>query len=276
MSLRKTTSLTLLLSFVLLLLTSVILFIVPHGRVAFWADWRLWGLSKEAWGALHTNLGLLFVVSGLIHTVINWKPMVSYLKNRAKKMRVFTIDFIVALVITAGVTLCTLLELPPIHGIQVAGERLKDQSSEKYGEPPYGHAELSSLKSFCQRMDLDLKSSLEQLASAGIACESSMRPIKEIAAANTMSPQQVYEIIKPKVDAQALDMPDHPAQGFGRKTLSEICQMYGLNQRTVVSGLHFLGKQASADQTMKEIAEVNEMEPSGLFEIIKSLADAPK
>jgi hypothetical protein len=40
MKLRKITSLTALLSFVLMLVTSIILYIVPQGRVAYWADWR--------------------------------------------------------------------------------------------------------------------------------------------------------------------------------------------------------------------------------------------
>ena len=50
MKMRKITSLTAALSFLLMVLTSIILYIVPQGRVAYWADWRLWGLSKTDWG----------------------------------------------------------------------------------------------------------------------------------------------------------------------------------------------------------------------------------
>jgi predicted DNA-binding protein YlxM (UPF0122 family) len=276
MTLRKTTSLTVLLSFVLLMLTSVILYIVPAGRVAYWANWTFWGLGKEQWGALHINLGILFVVSGLIHTAINWQAMVSYMKNRAKKMRVFTADFNVALLITLVVTLFTLFELPPIHGIQVAGEAIKDQGSDKYGEPPYGHAELSSLKVFCQRTGIDLKTALEKLGRAGLACESSMKTIKEIAVENNLSPQQVYDVIKPEPVAAGatLVMPEHPAPGFGRTTIAELCETYGLSQRQIVSGLKFLGWQVTADQPIKEVAEANEKEPFAVFEVIKSLANA--
>lgn len=45
MNLRRLTSLTALTSFVLLLVTSVVVYLAPQGRVAYWADWRLWGLS---------------------------------------------------------------------------------------------------------------------------------------------------------------------------------------------------------------------------------------
>lgn len=50
---RKITSLTAFLSFFMMLLTSVVLYLTPQGRVAYWADWRLLGLSKEQWGAIH-------------------------------------------------------------------------------------------------------------------------------------------------------------------------------------------------------------------------------
>ncbi len=43
---HKITSLTALISFLLLVLNSIVLYITPHGRIAYWADWRFWGLTK--------------------------------------------------------------------------------------------------------------------------------------------------------------------------------------------------------------------------------------
>ena len=43
MKIWKITSLTAFLSFIFLLITSIVLYVVPHGRVAYWSDWRLWG-----------------------------------------------------------------------------------------------------------------------------------------------------------------------------------------------------------------------------------------
>ena len=84
---RKITSLSALASFVLLTLTSVILYIVPPGRVAYWADWRLWGLSKTQWDNLHINLGVLFLVAVCFHVYFNWNPIVAYLKNKARQIK---------------------------------------------------------------------------------------------------------------------------------------------------------------------------------------------
>ena len=69
MNMRKTTSLTALLSFILLMITIVVLYIVPQGRVAYWADWHLWEMGKEKWGNLHINFGLLFLLSVFLHVL---------------------------------------------------------------------------------------------------------------------------------------------------------------------------------------------------------------
>jgi len=140
MTLRKTTSLTTLLSFILLLVTSIIMYVTPQGKIAFWANWEIAGLCKEQWGALHTNLGILFVAAGLIHTVLNWKPIMTYLKTNAKKLRIFTADFCIALAITLFISVFTLFELPPLSAVQGFNEKLKEAAAEEYGEPPYGHA----------------------------------------------------------------------------------------------------------------------------------------
>ena len=65
MNLRRIVSLSLMLSVITMLTTSVILYIVPQGRVAYWAEWKLWGISKSQWGSLHTNLG--FFRGGHLH-----------------------------------------------------------------------------------------------------------------------------------------------------------------------------------------------------------------
>ena len=67
MNVRKITFLTALLAFTFLFITSIVLYIVPQGRVANWADWRLLGMSKTEWGNVHVNMGLLFIVSILLH-----------------------------------------------------------------------------------------------------------------------------------------------------------------------------------------------------------------
>jgi hypothetical protein len=55
---RAFTSLCSLVSFILLLLTAIILYIEPHGRVAYWTKWNFLGLEKHQWGNIHIFSGL--------------------------------------------------------------------------------------------------------------------------------------------------------------------------------------------------------------------------
>ena len=44
---RRIVSLTVLLSFIVLSLSGILLFVSPQGRVAYWSRWSLVGLTKE-------------------------------------------------------------------------------------------------------------------------------------------------------------------------------------------------------------------------------------
>ena len=164
-------------SFVLLVLTSVLLYIVPQGRVAYWADWHFWGLSKTQWDNLHINLGFLFLLAGLLHIYYNWNPMVAYMKNRAKELKIFTPSFTVSLVLTLVVGVGTLLNIPPMSTVINFGNSIKDAGAEKYGEPPYGHAEQSSLKLFAKQTNLALDQAEELLKTAGIKFDGEQQTI---------------------------------------------------------------------------------------------------
>lgn len=47
MNMRKITSITLLASLVVLVVNSVVLYIVPEGRVVHWANWIFLGLTND-------------------------------------------------------------------------------------------------------------------------------------------------------------------------------------------------------------------------------------
>ena len=167
MKIRKITSLTASLAFILMVLTSIILYIVPQGRVAYWANWRLWGLTKTDWGNIHINLGLLFLIALSLHIYYNWKPLISYLKSKARRIKVLTPEFNFALVITVVFIVGTYFLLPPFSWVMDLNDHFKDVGAAKYGDPPYGHAELSSLKTFSKKMNLDLEKSMVLLKQAG-------------------------------------------------------------------------------------------------------------
>lgn len=274
MKLRKITSLTALLSFILLVLTSVILYIVPQGRIAYWSDWMLWGLDKTQWGSLHINLGILFLLSVFLHIFYNWKPMMFYLKDRTRQFRLFTADFNAALIITMLVGLGTYADLPPFSTIINFSENIKDKAARFYGEPPYGHAELSSLKTFTEKTKLDLQNSIEKLQKSGIKVENDHQTIQDISKKNLISAQQLYELMKPfeEPPGEVKRLPETPPGGFGRRTLADICHDYDLNIKIVMRNLADLGYSTNEQMTFKDAAADLGLDPYAFYDIFKNAA----
>lgn len=280
MNMRKITSMTMLLSLIVLIINSIVLYVVPEGRVAYWADWRFLGLTKEDWGAQHTTVGFLFVFAGLLHLYYNWNPILAYMKNKARQIKVFTGPFNVALAITVIFVVGTYFHIPPMSTILEISGHFKNAASEKYGEPPYGHAESSSLAMFTKREGLDLETSLVLLKSAGFQFGDEKDTIKEIAATNEVSPQVIYEAIKPATiqaaapaPGEPIPFPDAPQAGWGKKILADVCAEYDLDVNEIVAAFAARNIDANADMAIKDIAAGAEMEPMQLFEVLHEIVN---
>ena len=273
-SFRKIVSLTSLISFCFLALTGVILYTVPHGRVAYWADWRLWNLAKEEWESIHINLALLFLIASGFHIYYNWKPILAYLRNRAKKLVIFSREFTVALGVAALFVLSTYFAIPPFSNVIGVNEKIKDRHEGVYGSPPYGHAELSSLETFCKKMHLELDKSMEILAQNNINVTTKKQPLKEIAKVNGISPQQVYLFIRDSMKSPSPQISGALAEepvpsGLGRKTLAQAAKEYKLDLKAGLSGLKAQNIQVTPNMTFREVAEGASMAPIDVLEMMK-------
>ena len=271
MKLRKATSLTSLFSSIVVLWTSVVLYIVPQGRVAYWADWRLWGLTKEQWGEIHVNVGVVFLVAVGLHLWLNWTPIMSYLKDKARNFTFFTPECTVALAVCAVSVAGTLAMAPPFSWITGFGAQLKDQAAVQYGEPPYGHAELSTLASFAQKTGMDLEAALAALERAGYEIPSPDAVLGEVAKVNGLSPQQLYKAMgggAPKPAAGG-GLPETPPPGVGRMPLAALCESYGLDLEPALAALRAAGVEAVGTKTLKELAETTGRHPQDLYEIVR-------
>lgn len=278
MNMRKITSMTMLVSLVLLFLNSIILYVVPEGRIAYWADWHFWRLSKTQWTEQHVTVGFLFLLAGLLHIYYNWGAVKSYMKNKVKELRIFTPSFNIALLVTVIVAVGTYFHVPPMSTVLELGAHFKESGAETYGEPPYGHAELSSLKMFSQKERIDLDKALALMKQAGLQVEGANQTLIAIAKANRLTPQQLYGIIKPAkteveevAKAAGSSFPDEPKPGFGRKTLEEACVELKIDYATVSKGLQAKGLKVEAGKTIHEIAEASGKEPMEIFEDIRAV-----
>lgn len=267
MKMQRIASLTALLSLTIMLLTSGVLFIVPHGRVAYWADWHLGGLSKDAWTAMHINAGILFLIAVVVHTLYNWKNITLYLQTKSRQWKICTGDFNIALVLTLLFVGGTQIGIPPFSTIITLNNEIKDAAGRTYGEPPYGHAELSGLRTFARHMDIDLADAMQGLEAAGYQVASDTDTLQTIAAANGVTPQQLYLAMRRPPGAAAIvpTMPARPAPGVGKLSLDALCAQYGLAVEPIVQALAEKGIRLQPGMTIKQIAEHNDLSPIDIY-----------
>jgi hypothetical protein len=263
--------LTALLSFTVLVTSGTVLFLTPQGRVAYWSEWHLWGLTKEAWGSMHILLSLLFLAAGIVHIVLNWRPIALYLRDRKERMRVLTPEFVVSAILTVLFTAGPLLGWPPFRWVMDLNAYAKDQGSRTYGEPPYGHAEQSSLQAFAQKTGMDLEKAQTLLRGRGIAFEGPQQRLQDIAKQNHLTPQQVYLTMREAetVKVSKGQLPEEVAPGLGRKTLEELCKEYSLELARVRSILEARKMNVRTDQPMRALAEANGTGPHELYAVIR-------
>jgi hypothetical protein len=207
MKTRRVISLTIMLAFIVTLYTGIMLFICPHGRIAEWTGWRMLGMSKGDYGVIHATFMIIFIVTGIWHIVLNWKQILNYMKDKSKKLTIFTPEFTLALVICVVFFAGALMGLPPFKQYIDAEENIKNYWEVRDGSPPWGHAELNSIDKFCRSMvdyqetengifiTLDPQDALVKLQEAGIQVEGVSETLFDIAEANRTSAQALSDII---------------------------------------------------------------------------------
>ena len=257
---RKWIDLLLFYSFLVLLISSIVLFIVPYGRVANWTGWKLLNLTKTQWENVHLISGITFIIFLIWHMVLNWIPLKKYL---LKKESLFS------LIITTTITLIAAYNLPPVNLITTFQEKIKESwEKELKNQPPIPHAELMTLKEFCIKTGVPVEAALKNLKNSGIKVETVDETLKEIARKNDTSPAALYKIInKGKYQTQNTFT---PGMGFGRKTVKEICISYGLNVTECMEKLVKYNIVASPDETLRTVAAKNGLLPRDIVEIIAS------
>jgi hypothetical protein len=284
MSMRKITSMTLLLSMLVLLLNSIVLYVVPQGRVAYWADWTFLGLTKTDWAEQHITVGFLFLVAGLLHLYYNWNPILAYMRNRAREFKLVTLPFNIAFLLTLAFVVGTYYKIPPMSTIVTISEHFKDAAAKEYGEPPYGHAESSSLKMFASKEGLDLRKSVDLLKAANIDVRSEKDIIKDLAKKAGKSPQEIYLIIKPaaveadpdpsisrKTSVGPQAFLNNSKSGLGKRTVSDLCTEYHLDFDEMLRGLNERGITTDGSQKLRDLAEKSGSSPMVIYEAMREI-----
>jgi len=121
---RAFTSLYITLSFIVMIISGIILYIAPPGRIAKWAYIPILGFEKDQWQALHTIFTFLFIIANGFHLYFNWKPFLSYLSDKRKQFFRIKRELLSAIFITAGIFYLVLLNAQPFKTVTEFGESI--------------------------------------------------------------------------------------------------------------------------------------------------------
>lgn len=278
MNMKMITSMTMFWSLIILILNSIVLYVVPEGRVSHWAVWQFLGLTKEDWSSQHITLGFLFLFASLLHIYYNWKPILAYMKDKFHRVKIFTGASNVGLALTIIFVIGTYYNVPPMSTIIDLSDHFKSASAAKYGEPPYGQAQSSSLEMFTERVYLNLPICMELLESAGISVSNEKETLSDIAERNGKTPQQIYEIILPAKRQASQSLSEHNdtivplmnppiSGGMGKKTITQLCSEIGVdNCSQIITKLGEKGIKVEAGDKVKDAAAANGLGPMQIYE----------
>lgn len=129
---RAFTALLLLFSFIVLFVTGVVLYIVPRTRTARAIDWTLMLLDKADWSLLHIAFGVVFVLAGIGHILLNRRPLTNYLRRKWQERRADTrprgprLELLVAALLTVLLVVAAIRDIPPISSLATWHEQIRD------------------------------------------------------------------------------------------------------------------------------------------------------
>ena len=275
-------------SFILETISGIVLYFVPPGRVANWTNWKLWGLTKQGWGAVHTILGYVFLIFALLHIYFNWKPILSYIKQKIRGGLRMRTEMTISVVVTLLITGLTIASIPPFSSIMDLGKFLKNSWEDNRSQPFVPHAELLTLHEFTRQVDIPLDEALRILQAKGVEVDDPGAEVADIAAKNSISPAQIYAFLssglsveaKQKVDSRVAGTQGRGAGagggGFGWKTIEQIAVELNVPIEKVMAILKEAGIDAKKTDIIRDAAEKNDRRALDLVNLIKEKAGLQK
>jgi len=272
-SFRGFISFSLFISFVVITITGVVLYLTPPGRVAKWVNWEMIGLTKEEWQAQHTLFSLFFFVLSIFHIFsMNWRTFLHYIKKKAASNFNMKKEMIFSVVFSLLFFLCTLYQVPPFQTVMDFGEYLTESWEKTDEKAPMAHAELLKVGELSEKVfeKLTTKEIIDKLNSAGIKGVTKDKTLTELGTENSKSPFELFTIISKNQEIKKIDTSSllKPGSGIGRKTLSEVAEIAGLDISKVLLVLKEKGIEASADEKIKDLAEKAQLSPIEFMKLI--------
>ena len=266
------------LSFIIMTVSGIILFIVPQGRIANWHDWRFLALTKSQWGDMHISTSLLFIIAGLWHTWINWRALLGYFRNRQRQTLQLKPELVIATLTTVFFTVGATYKIPPVSYVLTLNETIKESWIRgPQDEPIISHAERLPFSEFVKKLDITLEDALSELKRQGLHIDTPNEKLADIARNNGTSPASIskrIEHLRKKQEmshwSPALVEERFEGKGTGKRTLAEICKEQGLEAGEIIRKLSDNSIPAKPEETIKQIAERSGKLPMDILKLILS------
>lgn len=254
------------LSFLVLGVSGLVLYVAPPGRVANWSIWRLGALTKAQWQAMHTVMSFVFLAAAGLHLFFNWKVLTAYVRSRLHEGVRMKRELAAA--VSAGVFLLalTVAGVPPFSTVMEVGDDIKNAWATPTDEPPVAHAEALTLAQLADAVKVPADAARANLTSRGVEVGAPDLTIEAIAAANGLTPQQVYQ----RIAGNGATPQVSPIQsgGWGRKTVEDACRQLGVAVDTGVARLRAAGWAAAPTTPIKDLALAAGKQPLDIVQVI--------
>ena len=272
---RAMTTFVVTVSFLIMALSGVMLYLAPRGRVANWTNWSLLRLDKDQWADVHMTASILMLLAIGIHLYFNWKPLCHYLKSKVTphgmRLRELAVASAVGLVVVGG----TLAGLPPFSTVLTVNERIKDAwepTAGAIGRAPSTYVQEATVNQFADRMGLSLEQVHGALRAHGIVAADGDASIDGLARQHDVSLQSIYDTAadagrdeRPRVGREARSERGGGGAGqFGRMTLGEFCRAESVPLADAVRALNAEGIEATDVSRLRDLAGRLEMTPREL------------
>jgi len=254
----------------MMLVSGVVLYISPPGRVANWTDWRLIGLTKTGWRNQHLIFGFAFILLSLFHLfMVNWKAFLCYLKTKTAEGVRRPTELLAVLLLSLLFGVGTCYDIEPFSAIIQFGNRISSSWEAQEKRAPVPHAELMTLTELAQQpgMGGDAEALRAKLEKAGLRVASSKETLAAIAEANGMTAEHVYEMLAPGENGRS----KLSGKGFGQRTLQQIADESGVSATSLQLALRQKGIEAKTGTPLKTIAEENGVEMRELRQLLDTM-----
>ena len=204
--------------------------------------------------------------------MLNWRPLISYLKDRVTRVFRMRREWVGATVISILICALTILAVPPFQSVMDLGESIKDGWETRLlkGSDILPHTENFTLKEFSHNYrvpEAELRNALTELGAKELPAEIT---IGDLAESLKITPLQLYQRIMKQVKPSPADVgaTDPPATGTGRLTVTQVAERVGITTKLALERLSRHGINAAPDAALRNLGELAEKTPLEIYRII--------